>query len=131
MTTFAFRATTVVTADPDAQCHLAGFADQRHDPKYYLTLTRAFEADAQDAKLGLNTYHVEWCSQKTSAYGGIARLTLKPEAAEISFEPRVAQVLGLDHLTIAFRMEDHERIALRDSLSAIFASSGRLEITEA
>jgi hypothetical protein len=132
MAAFAFQASCVVSRHPDAVCHLVGFADQEHDAKLYLMLQRSFEDDEQDVNLGINTYHVEWCDQEHSGYGGIARFTLKPNLAEIAFQPEMATVLGgIKHLSIAFQLPAGERAALREALTHIFSGGSCLDLADA
>ena len=129
---FAFQASCVVNQHADGECHLVGFADKEHDTRLYLMLQRSFEDDEQDVKLGMNTYHVEWCNQEYSGYGGIARFTLKPSLAEITFHSEMATVLGgMKHLSIAFQLPAGERAALREALKHIFAGGSCLELADA
>jgi hypothetical protein len=84
MSAFEFSANCVVTEHPDGVCHLVGFADSEFDTELYLMLQRSFVDEEQDVRLGQDTYHVEWCDQRTSGYGGIQRFVLKPQSIEVS-----------------------------------------------
>jgi hypothetical protein len=124
MSTFSFAAACVAVGHPDDECHLVGFADAKFDTRHYLLLQRAFEHDAQDVELGMDTYHVEWCSTEQSGYGGIARFVLHGARAEIEFEADVAAELeGLDRLVIDFSLPPAEFAALRQALGHVFAGS--------
>lgn len=132
MNTFAFEASCVICEHPDRECHLVGFADQKHGAKHYLMLQRSFEDDEQDVRLAMNTYHVEWCSQEYACYGGISRFILMPSRAEIALEPSAAQAFaGLSHLSISFQLSTVEQTVLKEALSQIFAESLCLEVADA
>jgi hypothetical protein len=132
MTAFTFQASCVVSKHPDGEFHLVGFADQEHGTQVYLMLQRSFEEDAQDAKLGMNTYHVEWCSQERSGYGGISQFTLKPGGAEIAFQSEMATALGgMKHLSIAFQLPAGDRATLEEVLKHIFSGSSCFEVADA
>ena len=132
MTAFVFHASCIVHEHPDGECHLVGFADNKHGTELYLMLQRSYEDDEQDIKLGMNTYHVEWCDQGSSSYGGITRFTLKPNAAEVSFEASMAKALGgMDRLSISFQLQAGEQRALKEALSHIFSGSNCLEVADA
>ncbi|WP_246099744.1 Imm10 family immunity protein [Methylibium rhizosphaerae] len=132
MNPFAFEARCVVFRHPDNECHFVAFADQESDAWLYLILQRSFEDDEQDARLGMNTYHVEWCSQENSGYGGIAQFKLKPNIAEIKLEARMAALIGgFDQLSISFQLVAGKYEALKEALFNIFAGSSCLEIADA
>jgi hypothetical protein len=129
MGTFAFEARCVAVGHPQGECHLVGFADEKFDTRLYLLLQRAFEHDAQDVAHGMDTFHVEWCNQEDSDYGGIARFVLGPAGAEVTFEDDAAEALGgMKHLSIAFQLDPPEWLALREVLRNIFAGSDCLVV---
>ena len=126
---FAFEAQCVVTEHPDGHCHLVGFADKEFDTRIYLMLQRAFEFDEQDVELGMNTYHVEWCGQENSGYGGISQFLLKTSGAEVIFSQEVAEALdGLKNISISFKLEHSEFLALIERLRHIFDDNDCLKI---
>ncbi len=129
MSSFAYEAKCVVMEQPDGDFHLVGFADQKFDTRLYLMLQRAFEHDEQDHALGMDTYHLEWCSQDKSGYGGISRFELSPNGADVTFEPQAAAALDdMDHLTISFHLNQSEFLALREALGHIFSGSDCLSV---
>lgn len=133
MQAFSFTATSIPTQDPEGFCHLVGFADKEHDTAHYLMLQRAFaeDEDEQDAALGMDTYHVEWCGQQNACYGGIARWVLARDSAQITFKPEAVQDMdGLEHLSIAFDLSDDEYEALKTALAEIFAGERCFEIAD-
>jgi hypothetical protein len=132
MGSFAFEAKCVVTKHPDGECHFVGFADQKFDTRFYLMLERAFEHDEQDIQHGMDTFHIEWCKQENSGYGGISQFVLKPNIAEITFEQEASEEIGgLKHLFISFELAPAEQFALRDALGHIFSGTGCLHLVDA
>ncbi len=132
MSSFAFEAQSVAMAHPDGEFHLVGFADREFNTKTYLMLQRALDFDEQDVALGMDTYHVEWCGQENSGYGGITRFSLQSGCAEIEFTQDVAEALdGMQRLTITFRLTPFERLALKKALGHIFEGSDCLFVVEA
>jgi hypothetical protein len=124
MGTFAFAANCVAVGHPEGECHLVGFADREFDTRHYLLLQRAFEHDAQDAELGMDTFHAEWCGEETSGYGGIARFVLRPDGAEVTFDAEATEELGgMEHLSISFDVDAARYVALREALAQVFADS--------
>ncbi|RNF85412.1 Imm10 family immunity protein [Montanilutibacter psychrotolerans] len=131
MSSFAFDAKCVAVEDPDGECYLVGFADQEFDTQHYLMLQRAFEHDEQDVELGMDTFHVEWCSQENSGYGGITRFLLKPDGAEVTFDAEASEALGgMERLSISFQLGPAEHLALQEALSHVFEGSGCLELAD-
>jgi hypothetical protein len=130
---FSFTAGSVATADPEGYCHLVGFADGEHGTQHYLMLQRSFEEDEdeQDEELGMDTYHVEWCGQQNSRYGGIARLVLRRGSAEITFKAEAVEDMdGLERLSIAFDLSASDYAGLKAALSEVFAGESCLEVVE-
>lgn len=116
---------------PDGECHLVGFADHAFDATTYLLLQRALAFDEQDVALGMDTYHVEWCGQETSGYGGISQFMLQSGHAQVAFAPNSAAALaGMELLTISFQLTPSEHLALRDVLGHIFEGSGCLVVAD-
>jgi len=132
MSTFAFEAKCVVVEQPNGELHLVGFADQKFDAGLYLMLQRSVEHDGQDRALGMDTFHVEWCGQEKSGYGGISRFELRPSGADVAFEPEAtAELDGMEHLSISFHLSHEEFSALREALGHIFMGSGCLFVASA
>ncbi|MBD9471166.1 Imm10 family immunity protein [Pseudoxanthomonas sp. PXM01] len=132
MSSFAFEAKCVVTEQPDGEFHLVGFADQKFDTRFYLMLQRALEHDEQDRALGMDTYHLEWRGQGMSGYGGISRFLLSSTGVEVSFEPQaVAELDGMEHLSICFQLSRDDFLMLREALGNIFVGSGCLVVAGA
>ena len=134
MTVFSFFAESVVSEHPDGVCHLVGFADKNFDTEIYLMLQRSYEEEEQeqDIQLGMNTYHIEWCDQEKSGYGGITQFVLKPTSAEVYFEPKVAASLGsMEHVSITFGLQASELQALKEALQRIFQGSKCLGFADA
>jgi hypothetical protein len=132
MSSCEFSANCVVTKHPDGACHLVGFADAEFDTQLYLMLQRSFEDEQQDIQLGHDTYHVEWCDQGRSGYGGIDRFVLKRNFVEVIFSPDMAKTLGgLELLRIAIQMNGEARQALEAALSTVFRGSTCVEVVDA
>jgi hypothetical protein len=132
MESFVLQAESVAVEHPKRGCHLVGFADQAPDTKTYLLLQRAFAFDEQDVALGMDTYHVEWCGQHTSGYGGISRFQLNPGHAQVTFAPGSPVARGgIARLTIAFQLTAPEHLALQDALRDIFEGSDCVLLTDA
>jgi hypothetical protein len=134
MTIFSFSAESVVSEHPDGVCHLVGFADKKFDTEIYLMLQRSYEEEEreQDIQLGMNTYHVEWCDQRNSGYGGITQFVLRPTSAEVHFEPELAESLGgMEHLSISFQLEASKHQKLKEALLCIFRGRKCLELADA
>ncbi|AVP96791.1 hypothetical protein C7S18_06070 [Ahniella affigens] len=132
MSTFAFDAARVAIEQPDNQFDLVGFADSNFGPESYLILQRAFEFDEQDTSLGMNTYHVEWCDQGNSGYGGVSRAMLTPSSVEFVFDSEGAEFLGgLRALKISFQLEPAQFAELSRALERVFEGSGCLVIADA
>ncbi|WP_453935096.1 Imm10 family immunity protein [Acidovorax temperans] len=134
MSVFSFRAECVVSEHPDGVCHLVGFADNKFDTEIYLTLQRSYEEEEQeqDIQLGMNTYHIEWCDQEKSGYGGITQFVLKPTSVEVCFEPKMAESLGgIERVSISFSLQAGEHQALKEALERIFQGSNCLGFADA
>ena len=132
MSVFSFRAESVVSEHPDEVCHFVGFADKKYETEIYLMLQRSYEEEEQDIQLGMNTYHIEWCDQKKSGYGGITQFVLASTSAEVYFEPKIAKVLGgMEHISISFRLQASEHQALKEALQRIFKESSCLRFADA
>ena len=118
-----FNASAIAVVDPDGLCFLVGFADDATHPHHYLMLQRAFEDDVddQDVELGHDTYHVEWCDQSCSLYGGIAHFVLHRDGAECKFSPEGTLALaGAVNVRIGFDLDEPEFRRLKQRLSDIF-----------
>ncbi|WP_369979331.1 Imm10 family immunity protein [Xanthomonas bundabergensis] len=132
MTSFALEAKSVAVAHPEGEFHLVGFANHESDVECYFMLQRALEFDEQEVSLGMDTYHVEWCGQENSGYGGISRFLLFRDHAEITFAPGGAGALGgLELLGISFELTPSEYSALLEALADIFEGSGCLVVADA
>ncbi|WP_295923446.1 Imm10 family immunity protein [uncultured Xanthomonas sp.] len=132
MSSFVLQARSIAVEHPEGECHLVGFADQALDTTTYLLLQRAFSFDEQDVALRMDTYHVEWCGQETSGYGGVSQFLLSPGHARITFVPDSPVALaGLGILTIVFQLTPPEYLTLQAALRCIFAGSGCLLVTDA
>ncbi len=128
MSTFEFRAAYVSLVDPDGDCHMVGFADQEFGAKVYLVLSRDFQFDAADVAHGMDTYHVEWCGEATSGYGGILSVALQPKSVEVVFSSEMAAALGgTEKLRIRFELDEREYDTLRKELRVIFGTPFVLE----
>jgi hypothetical protein len=124
-----FEAECVVVAHPDGECHLVGFADRKFGTQVYLMLHRAFEFDEQDVDLGMDTYHVEWCDQRNSGYGGIERFELRPGGADVMFDAMAREEMdGLARVSIAFALDIATYEALKAALGEIFAGTDCLRV---
>jgi hypothetical protein len=124
MKTIAFAAGCVVFEHPEGESHFVGFADRQYDTQVYLTLQRAFAFDDQDVATGMDTYHVEWCDQENSGYGGIRRFALGPDGAEVILDEQATDALdGLGRISISFELGAAEHARLARALRAIFADS--------
>jgi hypothetical protein len=127
MISTAFDASVTSGHDYDEALVLVAFADDPVKPSRYLLLQRSLEPDDQDRALGHNTYHVEWCGQERSIYGGIEAFTLSGAGAHVRFAPEAAEALGgLTDLTITFELSPGEFAALGRDVEALFADSGCL-----
>lgn len=130
MPNFTFHSNCIVTEDPNDYCHLVGFADQESAETYFM-LQRAEEYDEQDRELGMDTYHVEWCGQENSGYGGISQFVLKRTSVEIEFDHAMADLLeGLNQLSITFDLTDKQYQALKQALRQIFEHCDCFKIAE-
>jgi hypothetical protein len=124
MTSFLLKAESVAVEHPERECHLVGFAGQSSGTTTYFLLQRAFAFDAQDVAMGMDTYHVEWCGQETSGYGGISQFRLSPGHAQVTFSPDSPVARGgVAFLTIVFQLTAPEHLALQDVLRQIFDGS--------
>jgi Immunity protein 10 len=131
MSSFVFVATCVAIEQPDGEFDLVGFADSEYDPKSYLMLQRAFQFDEQDVKLGMDTYHVEWCDQGSSGYGGISRVFLTLSTVEFEFNPKGIEFLGgLETLKISIQLKTSQLRVLHQALDRIFEGSGCLIVAD-
>jgi hypothetical protein len=132
MTSDAFEAVVASGYDPSEAVYVAAFADSPSDPSRYLLLQRTARPEEQDIALGHDTYHVEWCDQGRSTYGGIEAFFLGTGSAQMAFTPHAATELGgLEELSVTFTLSAEEHEALRQALEAIFAGTGRLAVAGA
>jgi hypothetical protein len=124
MASFVLQAESVAVEHTEGECHLVGFANQACDTTAYLLLQRAFAFDEQDVAMGMDTYHVEWCGQETSGYGGISQFRLSPGHAQVTFSPDSPVARGgVAFLTIVLQLTAPEYLALQDALRQIFEGS--------
>ncbi|ARS48179.1 hypothetical protein PSMEN_07180 [Ectopseudomonas mendocina] len=132
MTSDAFEAAVASAYDPSETLYVVAFADSPSDPSRYLLLQRTSQPEEQDVTLGQNTYHVEWCGQERSTYGGIEAFFLGTSSAQVVFTPQAAAALGdLEELSVTFMLSAEEYEALRQALEGIFAGTGRLAVAGA
>jgi hypothetical protein len=132
MAYIAFEAMVVSGHDPDEGLFLVGFSDNPTEPSRYLLLQRSLAPDEQDRELGQDTYHVEWCGQEYSMYGGIEEFLLGASVAKIRIAQDATEALGgLSELEITFHVGQEELEALWQGLQTIFAGSGRLSRADA
>lgn len=131
MNSETFHAECIAQEDPDGFCHFVGFADKEFDTQVYLTLQRSFEHDEQDIRLGMDTYHVEWCGQERSEYGGIATFILQPARVEVFFTEEMAQILGVARLAISFELGREQWLSLQENLGHIFKDTKCLVVEDA
>ena len=132
MNRFAFHANCVATSHPEGFCHLVGFADEKYETQTYFMLQRDFESDEQDVELGMDTYHVEWCGQGQSGYGGIQSLSLGRTSATVVFDAQGAADLGgLEELAISFDLSAQEHAELQQALAEIFLGTDCLRCVDA
>ena len=125
MSTFAFDVDCVAIDQRDGEVDLVGFADSAQDPEFYLILQRALGFDEHDISQGIDTYHVEWCDQEHSGYGGISRAMLTPCSMEFVFDATGIGFLGgLEALKISLRLEPGQFAELSQVLGRIFEASG-------
>ena len=124
MTTAAFDASVFSGHDPDEALVLIGFSDDAIQPTRYLLLQRSLEPDDQDRSLGHDTYHVEWCGEERSLYGGIEEFVLSSARATIRFTPEAAIALGgLTEVTLKLDLSPEEFAGLSRDLEELFAGS--------
>ena len=127
MISAAFDASVTSGHDHDEALVLVAFSDDPVKPSRYLLLQRSLEPDDQDRALGHDTYHVEWCGQERSIYGGIEAFALSSAGANVRFAPEAADALGgLTELTLTFELSPGELEVLGRDLEALFAGSGCL-----
>ena len=123
----AFHANGVAIEDMD-ECWLVAFADEKSDTHHYLMLERSHEDDAQDVKLGMDTYHVERDDQIWSCYGGIERFELHKDRVVVRFTRFGAEQLKTDGMEITFTVDGSLFDKLTRRLERIFAGSECLAI---
>ena len=132
MSTFAFDAVCVAIDQPDGEFDLVGFADSAQDPESYLILQRALGFDEQGMSVGMDTYHVEWCDQQYSGYGGISRALLTPCSMEFAFDATgIGYLGGLEALKMSLRLQPGQFAELSRVLGRIFKASGCLFVADA
>ncbi|WP_238691771.1 Imm10 family immunity protein [Xanthomonas arboricola] len=132
MAALKFEAKIVTTANLDGEFLVVGFADQEAGAEVYLVLQRGLDFDEQDVAHGMDTYHVEWCGQEHSRYGGISKFSLQSNHADIRFAPDAVQAFGgMDALTIFFQLTASKHLELRQTLEHIFEGTGCLVVADA
>lgn len=72
-------------------------------------------------------YHVEYCDQSYSCYGGVESLKLSQSSLVIHFNAHGKSNLEIDRLHIEFEVADDEIGALRDALQATFTDGELLD----
>ena len=124
MKTFAFVSKAVVLEDPEGQSHFVGLADDAANPNVYLIITRAKEYEAQDIVLGIATYHVEFCGEGQSGYGGVKEACLSPEGLDLIFsEAGVEYLDGLESMSVKFQVDGRVLEKIKKVLLNIFEGS--------
>jgi len=84
-----------------------------------LELQRALAFDAQDQRLGQDTYCIVNESQATS-YGGVTSWRLLEATLEIVLDDRAAKVFGVDGFLVTLEVDAVRLGAVRDGLLRVF-----------
>lgn len=114
--TASFKARTVNIENMD-ECYLVIF----YNIGQYLLLQRAYEFDDQDQESGMNTYHIEYCDQSKSMYGGIETIVLHKDKLDIQLnEDAVNQLQINKKVSINFELDKKQYDELEVQLKNIF-----------
>lgn len=129
MDEMTFHARALVCRHWDDEFHFVGFADRKRGTQKYLQFQRAFEFDEQDVANGMDTYHVEWCDQGQSRYGGVRRCVVRPGRVEVTFDDDAIEDMGnVRRVAITFDVEPAEQRELESALREIFQGADCLAI---
>jgi hypothetical protein len=80
----------------------------------------------------MDTFHVEWCGEETSGYGGISTFILQRGNVEVLFDQETTEALdGMERVKILFELETSEYETLRGLLQNMFVNSACVFVSEA
>jgi Immunity protein 10 len=122
-----FTANTVIVDDSDEDFIVVGFANEQ-DSNYRdaLHFQRAYEFDAQDAAMGMDTVYAERNGQSQGGYGGVELIELYRGRVRVLIGDELAVSMGTSEFDIGFSLPLAEFDRLRNGLRTIFAGFGSL-----
>ena len=114
-----FIANEIVYEVTEYNSYLVGFADDKNEPKEYVSVERALEFDEQDIKLGMDSYYFEYSDQSNSGYGLCDKVILRQN--EIVFSAKHKCMDDITSITVSYNENIIEDVnEYRKMLSNIF-----------
>jgi len=80
--------------------HMVGFSDNGDNPNQYIILQRFMKFDAQDIKLGMNSYYFEYLDQSNSGYGVCSNIVA--EKGKILFIIKEQALNNIEQIEVIF-----------------------------
>lgn len=117
--TLQFETDAVEIEETDLDVLIVGFYTEEN----YLMIQQSAEYDEQDARLGMDTYHIERDDQSYGGYGGVRRVILRRDRIEIEPDETGKQNLQCDGVRVDFRIDDETYGLLTEKLRHIFADA--------
>lgn len=122
--TTSFHAKSINIENMD-DCYLVIF----YNIGEYFLLQKAYDFDEKDQQNGMNTYHIEYCDQSQSLYGGIDSIVLYRNKVDIELNEEAAKQLKINKkLSIGFTLNDENYKNLEIQLKNIFTDDKCLSV---
>lgn len=93
------------------------------EENYLMIQQNLGEYDAQDRRLGMNTYHIERDDQSFGGYGGVRQIGLSRDRLEVVLDETGIENLQCDGVRVDFRTDAASFALLNEKLGFIFGES--------
>lgn len=112
-----FETDTVEIEENDVDVLVVGFYTEEN---YFMIQQSLDEYDEQDARLGMDTYHIERDDQSFGGYGGVGQIKLQRNLLEVELDEKGKTNLECSGINIAFQTPEDNFRLLRKKLKFIF-----------
>src|SRR5690349_18269580 len=112
-----FEAESVEVETTELDVLIVGFYSEEN----YLMIQQSLgEADEQDVRLGMNTYHIERDDQSYGGYGGVSRIALEQNSIEVVLDEVGKKNLDCGGVLVHFETDEETFELLSEKLKFIF-----------
>ena len=118
-----FEAESVEIETTELNILIVGFYSEEN----YLMIQQSLdEADEQDVRLGMNTYHIERDDQSYGNYGGVSQIDLSRNSIEVDLDENGKKNLQCDGVRIDFETDEETYQLLGEKLKFIFGDAVKI-----